>query len=231
MKILALILARGGSKRLPNKNIKLLGGQPLINWSINFAKKLPYVVDILVSTDSVEIAEVSICAGANVPWLRPKELSMDTTSSVDSALHAVNWYENTHDKVDGILLLQPTSPFRNLELAISGLNLFIKDLIPVVSVAPSKEHPLWTLKNKGMYLEPFFKNHGFGRRSQDLPVSYIVNGSIYIITPQQLRDEKTFVPTLVTPLVCYSDFENIDIDTKDDFAAAKYMLTTRKFKS
>jgi CMP-N,N'-diacetyllegionaminic acid synthase len=231
MKILVLILARGGSKRLPNKNIRLLGGKPLINWSIDFAKKLPYVVNILVSTDSAKIAEVAKSAGAYVPWLRPNNLSLDTTSSVDSALHAINWYENTYGKVDGLLLLQPTSPFRDLDLAISGLNLFHTDLIPVISVSRSKEHPLWTLKTKGKYLEPFFENHGFGQRSQDLPDSFIVNGSIYIITPYQLRNERTFVPSLVSPLLCISEFENIDIDTEEDFNNAEYMLSTRNFHS
>ena len=93
MRILALITARGGSKRLPGKNIRSLGGKPLIVWSINIAKDIAEVVDILVSTDDTEIAEIAKNAGALVPWLRPSELATDTASSVDVFLHALKWYE------------------------------------------------------------------------------------------------------------------------------------------
>ena len=89
MKILALILARGGSKRLPGKNIRVLGGRPLIGWSIDIGKLIPEVCDILVSTDDPKIQEVAKELGAYSPWLRPKELSTDNSSSVDAALHAL----------------------------------------------------------------------------------------------------------------------------------------------
>ena len=112
MKILALILARGGSKRIAGKNIRKLGGKPLIQWSIDVAKRTPEIDDILISTDDEVIAEVAINQGLSIPWLRPKELSTDTATSVDAALHALDWYEKQSGMVDGLLLLQPTSPFR-----------------------------------------------------------------------------------------------------------------------
>ena len=94
MRILSLITARGCSKRLPGKNLRILGGKPLIAWSIDAAKDIPEICDILVSTDELDIAKASESLGAYVPWLRPSELATDQASSVDVALHALNWYES-----------------------------------------------------------------------------------------------------------------------------------------
>ena len=101
MRILALVTARAGSKRLPGKNIRPLGGKPLIVWSIDIAKNIREICDILVSTDCPDIAAVSQKAGAYVPWLRPAELATDTASSVDVAIHALDWYEAEKGAVDG----------------------------------------------------------------------------------------------------------------------------------
>ena len=112
MRILTVIAARGGSKRLPGKHIRVLGEKPLIIWSIDVAKDIPEICDILVSTDDTAIASVCTEAGILVPWLRPVELATDTANLVDVVLHALGWYETEKGAVDGILLLQPTSPFR-----------------------------------------------------------------------------------------------------------------------
>ena len=120
MKILALITARGGSKRILRKNIRPLGGKPLIVWSINIAKDIAEIVDILVSTDDPKISEVAKNAGAMVPWLRPPELATDTASPVDVCLHALEWYEKENGKIDGLMLLQPTSPFRSRDTILRG---------------------------------------------------------------------------------------------------------------
>ena len=100
MRILALITARGGSKRILRKNIRPLGGKPLIVWSINIAKDIAGIVDILVSTDDPKISEVAKNAGAMVPWLRPPELATDTASPVDVCLPALEWYEKENGKID-----------------------------------------------------------------------------------------------------------------------------------
>ena len=132
MKILALVTARKGSKRLHNKNIRLLGNKPLIVWTINSAKNIPEICDILVSTDDQAVMSISKDIGAYVPWLRPVDLATDTASSVDVALHALNWYESERGAVDGILLLQPTSPFRSKETIQRGIELFKKyNCLPV----------------------------------------------------------------------------------------------------
>lgn len=225
MKILALITARGGSKRLPGKNIRPLGRKPLIVWSIEVAKKIPVICDILVSTDDPAIAAVCKDAGAYVPWLRPAELAIDTASSVDATLHALDWYEAENDAVDGILLLQPTSPFRTQETVKRGIELFSKHgYQPVLGVSPTHAHPMWTLKMEGDYLIPFMSEHGFGIRSQDLPPAYIVNGSFYLISPAELRENHSFVGPKTIPLLIESPHEVLDIDTEWDWFIAENTL-------
>jgi CMP-N,N'-diacetyllegionaminic acid synthase len=228
MKILALILARGGSKRLPNKNLRPLGGRPLIVWSIDVVKGLPSICNILVSTDSPSIAEISKIAGAYVPWLRPPELSSDMASSVDAALHAVNWYEKNTGAVDGLLLLQPTSPFRSRETVQRGIELFEQSAMrSIVGVAPASLHPLWALKLKNGGLVPYLSENGLTTRSQDLPPAYSVNGSFYLISPAELREGKTFFGGGALPLFERDPHEGLDIDTLEDFELAEALLLLR----
>lgn len=222
MRILALITARGGSKRLPGKNIRVLGGKPLIVWSIDVAKDIPEICDILVSTDDPAIATVCSEAGALVPWLRPAELATDTASSVDVVLHALDWYEAEKGAVDGILLLQPTSPFRTRESVHKGIELFEKhDRQPVLGISPTHAHPMWTLKMEGDYLVPFMQEHGLGTRSQDLPPAYVVSGSFYLKSPAELRACKSFLGAKTVPLLIESPQETLDIDTEWDWKVAE----------
>ena len=221
MRILALITARGGSKRLPGKNIRVLGGKPLIVWSIDVAKDIAKICDILVSTDDPAIAAVCTEAGVLVPWLRPADLATDTASSVDVALHALDWYEAEKGMVDGVLLLQPTSPFRTKETVRKGIELFEKhERKPVLGISPTHSHPMWTLKTEGEYLVPFMQEHGLTTRSQDLSPAYIVNGSFYLISSAELRACKSFVGAKTLPLLIESPQEAIDIDTEWDWTIA-----------
>lgn len=224
MKILALITARGGSKRLPKKNVKNLGGLPLIAWSINLAREIDTIIDVLVSTDDIEISEVSKKYGALVPWLRPEELATDTASSIDVCLHALDWYENIHGPVDGLLLLQPTSPFRSLKKVKEGISLFLKNKSSVVGVALADTHPHLCFELKGNKLKAFIKNENFHIRSQDLPEAYKVNGAFYLISPSELRSKKKFLNADTTPLVFDDPKESIDIDTEWDWSIAEKIL-------
>jgi CMP-N,N'-diacetyllegionaminic acid synthase len=225
MRILALITARAGSQRLPGKNIRLLGGKPLIVWSINVAKNNLDICDILVSTDSPTIVEISREAGAYVPWLRPGELATDNASSVDVALHALDLYEASKGSVDGILLLQPTSPFRTPEAVRRGIELFrINNYQTVLGVSAVHDHPMWTLKMEGDFVVPFMHDHGFGMRSQDLPSAYVVNGSFYLISPAELRRSRSFLSSKITPLLIESEKEALDIDTEWDWFLAENFL-------
>jgi CMP-N,N'-diacetyllegionaminic acid synthase len=229
MRILALITARGGSKRLPGKNLRELGGKPLTVWSIDVTKDIPEICDVLVSTDDPEIARVSLAVGAYVPWLRPAALATDTASSVEVALHALDWYEDQKGSVDGLLLLQPTSPFRTQATVRRGVELFNKHCRkPVLGVSPSSEHPMWTLMMKGDHLVPFLCTHGLTTRSQDLPAAYVVNGSFYLISPTELRKLRSFFGENTIPLLIESAEEAIDIDTQWDWEIAEYLISNLK---
>ena len=225
MKILALIPARGGSKRLPGKNIRLLGNKPMIVWSIDIAKDVKEICDILVSTDDDVIRNVSQCAGALVPWLRPEKLATDTASSVDVALHALDWYEAQHGHVDGLLLLQPTSPFRTVATVQKGIELFkTSRYATILGVSPTHVHPMWTFKVEGHCLVPFISTDSRAVRSQDLPPAYVVNGSFYLISPAELRARKSFFGSQTIPLIIPSSNETLDIDTDKDWAMAQAAL-------
>jgi CMP-N,N'-diacetyllegionaminic acid synthase len=221
LRILALIPARGGSKRLPGKNKCLLGGKPLICWSIQAAQGIPEICDILISTDDPETAEISKAAGVLVPWLRPKELASDTATSVDVALHALDWYEKEHGMVDGLLLLQPTSPFRERSSTKHGIELFTKHgQKQVVSVSLTHHHPMWAMKMRGDLLEPYMEGNGVNSRSQDLPSAYMLNGNFYLTSPQKLRECNSFLSDQTIPLLIESQKEALDIDTEWDFQVA-----------
>jgi CMP-N,N'-diacetyllegionaminic acid synthase len=223
MKLLIVIPARAGSKRLPGKNVKELAGQPLINWTIELAKKLPYEKRILVSTDSQEIAEIARKCGAETPWSRPPEISKDSSKTSDVAIHALNWFEQNVSKVDGLLLLQPTTPFRTIEKMIEGIEMFKSSgMKPVVAVSPVSQDPKWIFRVENNELVPFLsggKNYSKGQDSKKL---YVVNGNFYLIAPQDLREQETFFPKSTQPLVIDSITECLDIDTHDDFEIANF---------
>jgi CMP-N,N'-diacetyllegionaminic acid synthase len=225
MKILVLIPARGGSKRLPDKNIRLLGGSPLIVWSINSAKNIPKICDILVSTDSDEIADIARNAGAMVPWLRPPELATDLASSTDVCLHALEWYEKKNGKIDGLLLLQPTSPFRSRDSILRGIELFrLHKHCNVIGVAAAESHPMLCFKIEEETMRPFIAGEGLYMRSQDLPPAYMINGAFYLITPENLRENRSFFKNDMVPLVIDAFEECIDIDTQRDWRLAEEAL-------
>lgn len=230
MKILAVITARGGSKRLHGKNIKPLGGKPLIAWSIDSARASGCCVDVLVSTDDPAIADVAKAYGASVPWLRPAELATDTAGSVDVMLHAVDWYEEHRLPLDGVLLLQPTSPFRSDGAIARAVDLFKswQGQRPVVSVSPASTHPAWTFRVSGDTMSPFLDWDGLGKRSQDLEPAWMLNGSIYLIAPDQLRQDKSFLTPSTLPFQMQQAQEALDIDTATDFEMCEWLLDRGK---
>jgi CMP-N,N'-diacetyllegionaminic acid synthase len=199
-KILALVLARKGSIRLKNKNILKLNGKHLVEWTFEQLSKKSIkkiFVDILVSTDTKKILSLSRKYKLLSPWLRPKSLSNKTSSSAESALHALNWYESNKEKVDGLFLFQPTSPFRNDKKIILAIKIFSKTNKQVVSVCSKQLHK-------------FNKNS--------------INGSMYLTPTNILKRYKTFSKSGFVPLKMSSKLENIDIDTKEDFVRAKKLF-------
>jgi N-acylneuraminate cytidylyltransferase len=224
MKILALIPARGGSKRLPGKNIKNLATKPLIVWSIDVAKRNQDICDILVSTDSPDIAAIARDSGTLAPWLRPAVLSSDTAPTLDVALHALDWYEREKGIVDGLLLLQPSSPFRSDETVRHGIDLFRRNpQRSVVGVSPAVSHPMWCFRVVDDAIIPFLEGGGLHLRSQDLPPAYVVNGAFYLLAPDYLRNSRSFYNEPV-PLVMNDPREALDIDTDYDWLLAEAIL-------
>jgi len=228
MKILAVVAARGGSKRIPGKNIRFLAGKPLIAWSIEVVQGVAEVCDILVSTDASAIADVARAAGALVPWLRPQTLATDQAASVAVCLHAMAWYEGSRGTIDGLLLLQPTSPLRRRETVLRGIELFRRSGgRPVIGVSPAKSHPWWCFHVEGETMRPFIADGLPQSRSQDLPPAYVINGAFYLATPDHLRAQRTFLSTEMAPLIMQSTGEDIDIDTDEDWRLAEATLANR----
>lgn len=223
-RLLAIVTARGGSKRLPRKNLLPLGGKPLIVWTIDAARESAVCTDILVSTDDEEIASTARSAGASVPWLRPAELATDTASSADVIAHAMNRYEREHGAVDAVLLLQPTSPFRSAA-SIRGIAQAYSEQAgaqrhPVVSVSPAATHPAWTFAWRDGELRPTLGWEPMKLRSQDLPAAYALNGALYVIPAEDARAGISPVRPGALPFVMTDSRESLDIDTADDWALA-----------
>jgi len=200
----------------------------LIVWSIDVARDVPEICDILVSTDDLAIAEVARDAGALVPWLRPPELATDTASSVDVCLHALDWYESERGDIDGLLLLQPTSPFRSRDAVLRGIELFrMHQRRPVIGISPAESHPMWCFKVEGNTMRPFIDSGRLDLRSQDLPRAYAVNGTFYLIASNDLRKRRSFYNDDMVPLVIDRSDESIDIDTDQDWRIAEAILAMR----
>lgn len=227
MRILALITARGGSKRLPGKNIRVLGGKPLLVWSIDAIAGISGICDVLVSTEDSAIADVAREAGALVPWLRPVELATDTATSAAVALHALEWYERDQGAIDGLLLLQPTTPFRRRETIDRGISMFAQsNHRTVISVSEVDSHPMWCVKLEGDSMRPFVDGGGLHLRSQELPPAYVINGAFYLISPVELRRHQAFYSDAMVPLVIDRPEEAIDIDTDFDWKIAEAIVAS-----
>lgn len=230
-RILAIVPARGGSKRLPRKNVLPLGGKPLIAWTIDTALKSGCFIDVLVSTDDEEIAKAARAAGAMVPWLRPAELATDTANSSDVLKHALDWYEADCGSVEGVALLQPTCPFRRGESVLGALQLFLKqpggdDRPTVVSVSPSPVLPEWCFRIDASTgeMQPVLGWPEIGMRSQDLQPAMQLNGSIYIASSATVRAGRPLVKPGTLAFLMPDPKESVDIDTKDDWILAESFL-------
>lgn len=221
---LAIIPARGGSKRVPRKNILDLAGRPLIVWSIEAGLKSKYIDKLIVTSDDDEILEVSKKYAANT-IKRPMELASDTSTTFDAIKHTIESVE----KYDYIVLLQPTSPLRNTKHIDEAIELLVKkNADAIISVGEMDHSPLWSnVLPKDMSMEGFLRDEVLNKRSQDLPVYYRINGAIYICKTENLLEEKSFF--LKDNIFAYiMDKENsIDIDDRLDFYMAKAILDER----
>lgn len=232
MSTLALILARGGSKRLPGKNVKLLGGLPLIAWSINFAKDHPAIDRIVVSTDDPEIARIARENGVDVPWLRPPELASDTATSVDAVLHALEAESVAGREYEQIVLLQPTSPFRDPSMLTDALKISkSNDGCAVIAVGSAKTHPLWCLKltERGEAVPYVSQSEKTPDRSQDLPLAYEVTGNLFVIGVRRFIENRTFLDQRTRVVMSTDRRLDCDIDDELDWEVAASVA--KKFKT
>ena len=194
-KVLALVPARKGSKGLPGKNLKLLFNKPLIAWSINTALKSKYVDDVVVSTDCNEISDISGQFGAEVPFIRPEHLCTDEAKSSDVVLHALEWLEKRNRIYDIIVLLEPTSPLREIDDIDGAIDLMEKEnASSVVGVCAAEAfHPafLFTVNEK-FRLSPFSSSQSGSIRRQDLETIYYLEGTIYCSKTYSFKKKKSF---------------------------------------
>ena len=229
MRYLAIIPARSGSKRLPGKNIKELGGIPLLAWSIKSAIESKVFSDILITTDSQVIELIAIEYGAKSLGLRSIELSTDEASSVDVVIDVVDKYEQKNGRIDGVMLLQPTSPFRTSNTIRKAVQEFEKknSKSSVISFRIAKSHPQWCFKQSEEGFVPFVDSEHVNTRSQDLTAAYVMDGQVYLISPELLKKQRSFWGKNSIPLLLDDRVNDVDIDDEYDFRYAEYLLQNR----
>lgn len=227
MKILAIIPARGGSKGLPGKNIRPMCGKPLIAWSIEKASKSKYIDMILVTTDSQEIAEISKCYGAHVPFLRPAELATDKSSTYDAIRHALDFLKEQEELVfDYIVLLEPTSPLReddDIDRMLEQLLTQASEFDSIISVGEIDEHPSIVRRLSGTKLEPFCPELQQTTRRQDNQPAYFPYGVAYIAKTEVLLAENTFY-TMRCTYFTIKRYQNYEIDDIYGFLCAENIM-------
>lgn len=234
MNILALIPARAGSKRVPGKNIRMLGGKPLIAWTIEAALASRHVTRVIVSTDSEEIAAAALAHGAEVPFMRPESLAGADSTEMEFLEHALDRLSQSENYIpDLIVLLYPTSPFRraeSIDRAIEAMRSH-PEADSLRSVRKCAEHPHKMWVRDGEYLKPFVHDAGSSATHtlsyHLLPEVFIQNASIYIYRPSVIREKRTPVGGVVIPFVMDAD-ESVDINNPHDFLLAGILLEQRK---
>ena len=222
---LAIIPARGGSKRLPRKNVLLLAGKPLVAWSIEAAKKSNYIDQILLTSDCEDILDIG--RKHNIHTLkRPDHLALDTATGISVLRHAVK----CHDQHDFIVQLQPTSPLRTHQHIDEAIDLLVrKNADAILSVTEADHNPLWmnTLPPDAD-MSQFLDNQIKGKRSQDLPTYYQIHGAIVICNSERLLLEQTCF--LKNNIYAYkmSRESSVDIDNKIDFMFADFLMKSMR---
>lgn len=218
-KVLALITARSGSKGLPGKNIRSLCGRPLIQWSINTALACEEIDAVVVSTDDEQIAALAASGGAEVPFLRPSALAADSASSIDVVIHALDVLKSNARVFDIVLLLEPTSPLREVgDIQLALQRMLDMRATSIVSVCQAEAaHPAFMFRTTGEgRLEAFMPALPNGLRRQDIEPLFYPEGSFYISTVKALRDRRSFYHE-DTILYVLPKWKALEIDDIFDF--------------
>jgi CMP-N,N'-diacetyllegionaminic acid synthase len=225
-RIVAIIPARGGSKRLPRKNILDLVGKPLIAWTIEAGLKSKYVDRVIVSTDDEEIAEISKKYGADVPFIRPMELAGDTSSSMSVVRHAIQLLREDGDDFEYILLLQPTSPLRTEDHINEAIQLLIEKKADGVVSIVKVDHPMeWTnTLPEDCSMDGFLSHEMKGLRGQDFPTRYLLNGSIYISKIEKILTSDSMIPNSNCYGYIMNKLVSVDVDTYYEYKLSEFLM-------
>lgn len=224
-RIIAIIPARSGSKGLPNKNIRILNGKPLIAYSIGAAQEAGIFDEIFLSTDSREYANIAVQYGANVPFLRSDELATDTASTWDCVREAIDQYHTIGKEFDIIVLLQPTSPLRTPQDIIAAVEtMMLNNADAVVSVSEADHSPLWynTLP-ESKSLNGFLKQEILTKTRQELPIYYRINGAVYVVKTEYFARSQNIYDCNSFAYIMPRE-NSVDIDTSLDFSIAEHLL-------
>lgn len=229
MRILGLIPAREGSKGIPGKNIRILGQQPLIAYSIKDGLAANYLTKVVVSTDGEKIAEIAKSYNCEVPFIRPKELAKDNTPSIDVVLHTLDFFEQKGEIFDAVCLLQPTSPFRPVGFVDECIQKFLNtkaDCLISMQEVPHEYNPHWTFKmDEEGSLSIYTGDTILIPRRQELPPAYHRDGSVYISKVSIIREKRLLVGGKTVGILSNKSFY-ANLDTEKDWEKAE--LTYKK---
>jgi len=230
--ILGVITARGKSKGIPHKNIKILGDKPLIAYTIEVAKNSELITHLITSTDDREIAEIAKKYGCNVPFLRPKELGRDDTPTLSVLQHATTFMEKKLGiKFDYLVILQPTSPFRIVEDIDKTIQLLIDtpeaDSAVSICEVEKNHHPMKAKRLEGNRVLPYCIEEPEGSRRQDYPVCYKRSAAVYVQKRDLVMKKNRLYGDYIVGHIVPRE-RSIDIDTEYDWLRAEYMLKNKK---
>jgi CMP-N-acetylneuraminic acid synthetase len=221
-RLLGLIPARGGSVGIPRKNIRLLGGKPLVAWSIEAARLTRYLDRVVVSTDDPEIAACARQYGAETPFARPAELATNTAQGVDVVLHALDEIPDA----DAVVLLQPTSPFRSVDDIDRAIELWDAGGATVVAVTEAAQSPYLMYRLAEGVLVPILKERSDDTNRQRLPTTYVLNGAVYVADRAALLADRAFMTPATRPYVMPAE-RSVDLDDEADWKYAEFLLRGR----
>ena len=232
MKILAIIPARGGSKGVPLKNIKLLNKKPLLQYTSNVALRSKLLSKVILSTDDEAIISVGKKLGIEVPFLRPTNLAKDSSPTLPVIQHALTYLnDNLNEEYEAVCLLQVTSPFRTVEFLDAAIRKFIKckaDSLISVQKVPHEFNPHWTFeKDQNDYLKIATGDKKLIPRRQDLPDTYHRDGSIYITKVSTIFDQNSLYGNKIAYIESPKE-HYVNIDTEDDWKKAELMASRLK---
>lgn len=224
MKILAIIPARGGSKGIPGKNLKLLGGKPLLHYTIEAAKESQLLTRVILSSDDEAIINLAKSVGLEVPFVRPAHLATDSSGSLEVVQHALTFFEEKGEFFDAVCLLQPTTPFREKGSIDQAIQQFMdKGVDSLVSVreVPVEFNPHWVFEADEMgCLHIATGEKEIIKRRQELPLAYFRDGSIYITKSEVILKQESLYGNSIGCNVSKNK-QFVNLDTPEDWERAE----------